>query len=170
MSQTKLHTSRGLLTYKHFRASYTSQIWRVLSAIYWDIERKTKWLRKNKINSGTGLGYGMDDRGSGFDSRQGAGNFPVHHRVQTGSGAHPASYLVGTRGSFPGDKAAGAWSWPLTSIYCRGQEWVEVYLQIAIRLHDVVLRSTGVTLHLTYLLNIATLFRNLWNCLKGRDS
>jgi len=26
-----------------------------------------------------------------------------------------ASYLMGTRGSFPGDKVAGAWSWPLTS-------------------------------------------------------
>jgi len=25
------------------------------------------------------------------------------------------------RGSFPGDKAAGAWSWPFTSILWRGQ-------------------------------------------------
>jgi hypothetical protein len=32
------------------------------------------------------------------------------------SGAHPASYPMGTRVSFPGGKAAGAWSWPLTSI------------------------------------------------------
>jgi hypothetical protein len=30
--------------------------------------------------------------------------------VQTGSGAHPASYPVGTMGSFVGGKAAGAWS------------------------------------------------------------
>jgi len=29
---------------------------------------------------------------------------------------------MGTGVSFPGVKAAGAWSWPLTSIYCRGQE------------------------------------------------
>jgi len=42
----------------------------------------------------------------------GAGNFSPYHRVQTGSGAHPASYTIGTRGSFPGGKAAGAWSWP----------------------------------------------------------
>jgi membrane-associated phospholipid phosphatase len=28
---------------------------------------------------------------------------------------------MGTRGSFPGGKAAGAWSWSLTSIYCRRQ-------------------------------------------------
>jgi hypothetical protein len=42
-----------------------------------------------------------------------AGNF-FHHRVQNGSGAHPASYLMGTRDSFPGGRAAGAWSWLLT--------------------------------------------------------
>jgi len=28
----------------------------------------------------------------------------------------PASYPIDTRGSFPGSKAAGACSWPLTSI------------------------------------------------------
>jgi hypothetical protein len=46
----------------------------------------------------------------------GAGNFSLLHRVQNGSWAHPASYPMGTGGSFPGSKAAGAWSWPLTSI------------------------------------------------------
>jgi hypothetical protein len=50
-----------------------------------------------------------------------AGNFSLRHLVQTGSGAHPASYPMGTRGSFPGGKAVSAWSWPMTSIYCRGQ-------------------------------------------------
>jgi len=45
---------------------------------------------------------------------EGAGNFSLHHRVQNGSGAHPAPYPMGTRGSFPGNKAAGAWSWSLT--------------------------------------------------------
>jgi hypothetical protein len=36
--------------------------------------------------------------------------FSLHHLVQTGSGAHPTSYPVGSRvsGSFPGSKAAGA--------------------------------------------------------------
>jgi hypothetical protein len=37
----------------------------------------------------------------------GAGNFSLHHRVQNGSGAHPASYAMGTRGSFTEGKAAG---------------------------------------------------------------
>jgi len=32
------------------------------------------------------------------------------YRVQNGSGVHPASYPMGTRDSFPGDKAAEAWS------------------------------------------------------------
>jgi hypothetical protein len=35
-------------------------------------------------------------------------NSSVHHRVQTGSGAHRASYPTGTRGSFPEGKVAAA--------------------------------------------------------------
>jgi hypothetical protein len=46
----------------------------------------------------------------------GAGNFSLHHHIQNGSGAHPASYPKDTRGSFPGGKVARAWRWPLTSI------------------------------------------------------
>jgi len=46
----------------------------------------------------------------------GAENFVPRHRVQIGSGPHPAYYAMGTRGSFLEGKANGAWSWPLTSI------------------------------------------------------
>jgi hypothetical protein len=68
-------------------------------------------LNKSRDSSvGIALGYGLDDRGSI------PGNFSLNHRVQNGSGAHPASYQMGTRGSYPGGKAAGAWSWPITSI------------------------------------------------------
>jgi hypothetical protein len=70
---------------------------------------------------GIALGYELDDRGSRVRFPAGPGNFSLHHRVQNGSGAHPASYPMGTRGPFPGGKAADAWSWPLTSILCRGQ-------------------------------------------------
>jgi hypothetical protein len=38
----------------------------------------------------------------------GAGKFSLHHRVQNGSGAHPASHPMGNRGSFPGGKVASA--------------------------------------------------------------
>jgi hypothetical protein len=37
----------------------------------------------------------------------GAGNFSLHHRVQTDSGAHSASYPMGTGYSFGGGEAAG---------------------------------------------------------------
>jgi hypothetical protein len=76
-------------------------------------------IQKSKSPDGSvgiALGYGLDDRGSKVRFPAGAGNFSLHHRLQNGSGAHPASYPMGTRGSFPGGKAAGAWNWPLTSI------------------------------------------------------
>jgi hypothetical protein len=62
------------------------------------------------------LGYGLGDQSSRVRFPAGAENFPLHHRVQNGSGAHPASYSMGTRGCSPGGKAALAWSWPLTSV------------------------------------------------------
>jgi hypothetical protein len=57
---------------------------------------------------GIALGYGLDDRGFRFRFPAGAGNFSLHHRVQNSSEAHPASYPMGSRGSFPASKAAGA--------------------------------------------------------------
>jgi hypothetical protein len=63
-----------------------------------------------------------------FDSRRGAGNLSLHHRVQNGSGAHPAPYPMDTRGSFTGGKAAGAWSWPLIQSSAEVKECVELYL------------------------------------------
>jgi hypothetical protein len=54
------------------------------------------------------LGYVLDDWGSGVRFPAGAGNSSLHHRVQIGSGAHPASYPMVIRGSFPGAKAAGS--------------------------------------------------------------
>jgi hypothetical protein len=52
------------------------------------------------------LGYGLDDQGSML-GRDNDGSFSLLHRVQTGSGAHPASYPMGTRSYFPGDEVAG---------------------------------------------------------------
>jgi hypothetical protein len=39
----------------------------------------------------------MDDRGSRVRFPARVENFSLHHRVQNGSGAHPASYSMGTR-------------------------------------------------------------------------
>jgi hypothetical protein len=55
----------------------------------------------------TALGYGLDDRGSRVRFPARAGNFSLHHRFQNGSGAHPASYPMGTRGSFLESMVAG---------------------------------------------------------------
>jgi hypothetical protein len=53
--------------------------------------------------------YGLDDRAIGVRSPAGAKDFSSSLCVQTGSGAHPASYTMGTGGPFPGVKrAAGA--------------------------------------------------------------
>jgi len=46
---------------------------------------------------------------SGIRALAGAGNFSFYHRVQTVSGSHSVSYTMGTGGSFPGSKLAGAW-------------------------------------------------------------
>jgi hypothetical protein len=67
-----------------------------------------KKLKSRDSSVGIELGYGLDDRGSRVRFPEGARNFSLHHRVQNGSEAHPASYPMGTRGSFPGGKAGGA--------------------------------------------------------------
>jgi hypothetical protein len=56
---------------------------------------------------GIPTGYGLDERGSEFESRYGQ-EFSLLHVVQTGYGVHPASYPMGTRGSFSGGKTAEA--------------------------------------------------------------
>jgi hypothetical protein len=55
----------------------------------------------------TASGYGLKDWMIGFLFPAWAGNFSLHHRVQTGSEAHPASYPMGIGGSFPEGRAAG---------------------------------------------------------------
>jgi hypothetical protein len=75
---------------------------------------------------------------SDFESRYGQ-ECSLVHVIRTHSGAHRASYLKGIGGSFSKSKATGAWSWPLTSNYCRVQENVDVYIYSSICLHGLVL-------------------------------
>jgi hypothetical protein len=63
-------------------------------------------LKCRDSSVGIALGYGLDDRGYRVRFPAGAGNFSLYHRVQNVSGAHPASYPMGTRCSFRGGKAA----------------------------------------------------------------
>jgi hypothetical protein len=59
-------------------------------------------------HSSVRIALGLDDRGSWVRFPAGAGNFSLHHCVQNGFGAHPASYPMGTRGFFSGGKATRA--------------------------------------------------------------
>jgi len=62
-------------------------------------------------------------------------------------GAHLASSSVGTGGSSPWHKAAGAWNWPLSSIEFRGSKWVELDCVWNVMAHaqkpDFVIRRNG---------------------------
>jgi hypothetical protein len=68
----------------------------------------TRPFKSHDNSVGIALGYRLDDRSSRVRVPVGDGNFSLHHRVQNGSGAHPASYTMATTGYFPGDKAAGS--------------------------------------------------------------
>jgi hypothetical protein len=67
-------------------------------------EVKPHWSQGSSVTIATSLRTGRPR----FDSRPGAENVSLCHRVQTGPGAHPVSYPMGTRGSFLGSKATGA--------------------------------------------------------------
>jgi hypothetical protein len=93
------------------------------------------------------VNYGLDCRG--FESRQRLEIFLFTTGSPTGSGAHPASYPLGSRGAFLGGKAAGVWIWPLTSIYCQGQRMSGAtprLLKYAFMAWCSVQKTTGTTL------------------------
>jgi hypothetical protein len=61
------------------------------------------------MRSGIGQWYGAGLRAgwSGVRDPAGAGNFSLHHRLQTASGAHPIFCPVGIRATFLGLKRSG---------------------------------------------------------------
>jgi hypothetical protein len=81
--------------------------WRAVvnTVIYFGFHKGQGKSRDSSV--GIALGCELDDRGSRVRFPAGAGNFSLHRHLQNGSGAHPASYPMGIRGSFPGGKAAG---------------------------------------------------------------
>jgi hypothetical protein len=52
--------------------------------------------------------------------------FSGPHNAQT---SHKTFSPMSTVGCFPGDKAAGAWSWPLAQSSCLGYDWVKLKSQ-----------------------------------------
>jgi hypothetical protein len=71
---------------------------------------------------------GLDDRE--FESREGMEIFLFTTASRLALGPPHPPIQWSTRGSFPGGKAVGVWSWPLISIWCRDQECSEVYLHL----------------------------------------
>jgi hypothetical protein len=65
-------------------------------------------------------------------------DFSLLHVIQTGSGAHPASYPMGTGTSFPGGKADEGWSWPHLQLVPRSRKCGS-NIHSPIRLNGVVL-------------------------------
>jgi hypothetical protein len=52
-------------------------------------------------------GYGLDERGGVVQFLAGVRDITLLYSLQAGYGAHPASYTVGTGGSYPGVKMGG---------------------------------------------------------------
>jgi hypothetical protein len=76
-----------------------------LTNIYEVYKECTLESKSRDSSVGIAADYGLDDRMIGVRIPVGAGNFSLHHRVQNGSGAHPASYTTlgykGYNGLFP---------------------------------------------------------------------
>jgi len=60
-------------------------------------------MRSQVAHSVQTLGYGLDNKVQ-FLAETMMGFLSLCHHIQTGSGAHPASYSVGTWGSYPWGK------------------------------------------------------------------
>jgi hypothetical protein len=65
-----------------------------ISAPFWAVLKRN--LGSHDSSVGIALGYRLDDWDSRVRFPAGTGDFSLHHHVQNGSGAHPASYPMGT--------------------------------------------------------------------------
>jgi hypothetical protein len=104
-----------------------------------EFQNCTLHLMGSDSSVGIALGCGLDDRGSGVRVPAGAGYYSLHYRVHNGSGAHPGPDLMGTRGYFPGGKAAEAYHSPPSSAEVKNV-WSCISTS-PIRLHGVVLST-----------------------------
>jgi hypothetical protein len=107
-------------------------------------------INKDSRESSVGitLGYGLDDRGSRVRSPGGGlGIFLFTTASRTALGAHPASYTMGTRCSFPGVKPSEREADHSPPSSAEIKECVELYLHLAIRPHGVVPSEAQGQLH-----------------------
>jgi len=64
-----------------------------------------------------------------------AGNFSLRHHVQTGSGAHPTSYPMGTGDSFLGVKWLGSEADHSPPSSAKVKECMELYMSLCLVKH-----------------------------------
>jgi hypothetical protein len=101
----------------------------IIKFIPWQIKyiKIPRWLRRRDSVIVIETGYGLDDKGIGVRVPVGSRTFSSPCRP-VWIWVHPTFYEMSNEGSFRRGKEAGAWSWPLTSSKCWGQENVDLYL------------------------------------------
>jgi hypothetical protein len=75
--------------------------------VYRSLFGKYERIRSRSSSVSIATGNGLNDRMIGVRFPAGAGNLSLRNHVQTGSGAHPTSYPMGTGGFFLGNQVAG---------------------------------------------------------------
>jgi hypothetical protein len=72
--------------------------------------------KQARIGQWYSIGIGLWAGWSVVRVLEGARNSSLHHCIKTGSGTHPASYPMDTRGSFFVGKASGEWIFPQVTV------------------------------------------------------
>lgn len=107
--------------FSHIQAPHSPNIATNIS-----IWRNDKRSRGKSAGIATRLRHARPRNGGPFHGR--GKNFSLFLSVRTQNGRVPAFYSMCIEGPLPTVKAAAAWSWSLTSIWCRLQEGWELYL------------------------------------------
>jgi len=97
----------------------------VINSIYYDRRKNTrvsvdKYSIIRSLDNSVSIVIWLQAGRPGFYSLHGQRTFLFATAFRRNTGAHTASCSMGSRGCFPVGKAAGAWSWPLFTIWCRG--------------------------------------------------
>jgi hypothetical protein len=119
--------------------------WGFLCASMFKTKGEAQWSRDSSV--GIVTSYGLDCRGIAVGFPAGIRDFSLYNSVQTGSGVHPASYTMGTWGSFPEGVGEGGVELTTYLHLVRRLTMAQLYICSPTRLHGVFL-STGKTLPL----------------------